>query len=374
MSQASSPALRFSVHRLADLPEAAQQDLARYRDAGSPFASLPWFLNLQHYGQVIEGEVVYVLAHDHSGTVACLPLLHCHEQPPTQLLKAFSNYYTSQFEPVQSPAHQGSAVAALGYFLSETGTQTDIIDFRPMDAESPFLREAEAALRRQGYWADRYFCFGNWYLDVAGRSYERYFKELPTKIRKNAPRERRRLEEKGMVVRIYSAPDGDLEQGIAAYDQVYNSSWKKPEPFPDFIPNLCRTAAQQGWLRLGVMTLGEEHIPVAAQLWLVKGDVAYIYKVAYVQEYAKQSVGTVLSCAMMEHVIDVDKVQQVDYGMGDDAYKREWMSHRREGFGLVAFNKRRWRGIAAAAKHFGGKVLRRLKERVAPSAAPADHH
>jgi len=38
----------------------------------------------------------------------------------------------------------------------------------------------------------------------------------------------------------------------------------------------------------------------------------------------------VLTAALMQHALDVDRVQTVDYLIGDDAYKREWMSHRRE--------------------------------------------
>ena len=42
----------------------------------------------------------------------------------------------------------------------------------------------------------------------------------------------------------------------------------------------------------------------------------------------------------MQHVIDTDHVEEVDYLTGDDAYKQDWMSHRRERIGLVAFNPR----------------------------------
>ena len=33
---------------------------------------------------------------------------------------------------------------------------------------------------------------------------------------------------------------------------------------------------------------------------------------------------------LMRHVIDVDQVREVDFGSGDDAYKKDWMSDRRE--------------------------------------------
>jgi CelD/BcsL family acetyltransferase involved in cellulose biosynthesis len=61
----------------------------------------------------------------------------------------------------------------------------------------------------------------------------------------------------------------------------------------------------------------------------------------------------------MRHALDVDKVREVDYLTGDDPYKRNWMSHRRERWGIAAFDPRRPRGIAAALYHFGGQALKK---------------
>ena len=80
----------------------------------------------------------------------------------------------------------------------------------------------------------------------------------------------------------------------------------------------------------------------------------------YDERFAKDSVGTVLSILLMEHVIEVDKVKEVDYLTGDDPYKRDWMSHRRERWGIMAFNPRTLHGLLAAARHKGGHAARRL--------------
>ena len=63
---------------------------------------------------------------------------------------------------------------------------------------------------------------------------------------------------------------------------------------------------------------------------------------------------------MMEHVLEVDRVHEVDYGIGDEPYKRDWMSHRRERVGLIAFNPRTARGLSGAIRHFGGRWVRKL--------------
>ena len=36
----------------------------------------------------------------------------------------------------------------------------------------------------------------------------------------------------------------------------------------------------------------------------------------------------------MEHVIDTDQVEEIDFLTGNEAYKQDWMSDRRERFAL----------------------------------------
>lgn len=64
--------------------------------------------------------------------------------------------------------------------------------------------------------------------------------------------------------------------------------------------------------------------------------------------------------ALMEHAMDIDQVSEVDYLAGDEPYKADWMSHRRERIGLIAFDPFRWSGLVAAALHFAGQWRRRL--------------
>ena len=213
-------------------------------------------------------------------------------------------------------------------------------------------------LQQAGYWTDRFFCFGNWYLTVAQRSFEAYASTLPSALRHSIERGQRRLTKQGTWrIHIHQTANTGLEDAIAQFVQVYNQSWKAPEPTPQFIPQLIRMAASQGWLRLGVLTLDGQAI--AAQLWLVKDGKASIYKLAYVKGFEKLSAGSVLTHALMRQVIDVDRVAEVDYLTGDDAYKRDWMSHRRERWGLVAFNPRTLHGLWLAARHFVGKRFKR---------------
>lgn len=112
---------------------------------------------------------------------------------------------------------------------------------------------------------------------------------------------------------------------------------------------------------MGVAWLADK--PIAAQLWVVADGKANIFKLAYDSAFASLSPGTVLTAALMRHVIDTDRVREVDYLTGDDPYKRLWMSHRRELWGLAAYDpcqpRGAWLAIGEMAARVGKRVLPR---------------
>lgn len=284
-------------------------------------------------------------------------LFHLLTSTQTAGLSGLSNYYSGLFGPVASAkalANWDAAAAARDLRLMDG---SEVLDMHPLDAQAIWLVPWEHGLRRAGYWTDRYFCFGNWYQPVEPGRYDDYWAARPSALRNTVARARKRLDRQGdWRLDIVTGEHPGLESAIEAYVAVYNRSWKTPEPNPAFMPGLIRLAAQQGWLRLGLVSVAGE--PVAAQLWLVAGGKANIFKLAYVQGFEKLSVGSVLSAELMRHVIDVDGVREVDFLSGDDPYKADWMSHRRERIGLVAFDKRHWRGWVAAVRHQLGKWRR----------------
>lgn len=272
-------------------------------------------------------------------------------------LTGVSNYYSALFGPL------GSAQALA---LWDTGLLSVdlrripgsvVLRLQPLAADSHWLPQLEQGLQKGGYWTDRYFCFGNWFQPVPPGGFDAYWATRPSALRNTVARARKRLDKQGIWrLEIVTQPGPGLASAIEAYTTVYSHSWKTPEPNPMFIPSLIRLAAEQGWLRLGLVWV--EGVPVAAQLWLVAGGKANIFKLAYVQGQEKLSAGSVLTADLMRHVMDVDGVGEVDFLSGDDAYKADWMAQRRERVGLVAFDQRHWRGWLAALRHRLGRWRR----------------
>jgi len=342
------------------------------------FLSLDWFRNFERT-VVDETRTVVVYGVEDPGDEGSRALgalvtwrYRRSERPLSpRRLESLGNYYTSYFAPVigEGLREVSEVCHALASGIRSDGREWDELYLQPLDASSPGFAALVGALGARGLVVQTFVCFGNWYLDVGGRSYAEYSRDLPSVVRKNLPYNARRLERSGKVrYELITGKDG-LEEALEDYGRVYIGTWKQPEPHPAFVPGLARAAAARGWLRLGLVYLDGE--PVAAQLWLVSNGVASIYKMCYDQKFAKYSAGTVLTGRLLEHVIDVDRVREVDYLSGDDAYKQHWMSHRRERWGIRAFNPFSARGLVQAAKYVGGRsgkralrVIRRLGERL----------
>jgi ribosomal protein S18 acetylase RimI-like enzyme len=318
------------------------------------FGTLDWFENLLENGMEGQGHPNLLLG-QHGGAAVLLPLLR------GKGLRALSNYYSSLYEPAcTDPAEQAGFIRAAARYLRTLKPRASTITLQPLAED--FAATAREAFAQAGYWTDTFFCFGNWTLEVAGRSFAQYHAGLPSQLRSNLERGRGRLDRAGSwSLRIIDKPGPELEDALRDYARIYAASWKEPEPHPRFIPGLCRMAAARGWLRLGVLSVAGE--PGAAQLWLVKDGTASIYKLAYDERLRRYSPGSLLTAHMMARCIDEDRVRVVDYLTGDDAYKRDWMSHRRERVGLVAFDPATPGGLAAAAAHFARRAVRRMVKR-----------
>ena len=274
-------------------------------------------------------------------------------------IQGVSNYYTPLFCPavfVGIDVDQVDLCASLSRVRELTGSE--VLMLQPLSQDDAFWQELEQGLALDGYRTDRYFCFGNWYEVVEGRTFGDYWAYRPSRLRNTVVRARRRLTQKHVWgIEVRSEPGPELERAIETFQAVYGRSWKQPEPCPDFMPALIRMAADIGALRLGQLRLDGK--VVAAQVWLVYSGKASIYKLAYVPGHEKLSLGSVLTAALMEHVIDQDGVAEIDYLMGDDQYKQDWMTSRRERVGLIAFDTGSLLGLCAWARHHIGRWLRR---------------
>ena len=273
--------------------------------------------------------------------------------------ESLGNYYTTMYAPVLAPSVDAKELAVLLRALKRLHRPLASLRLQPMDQSAQSYRVLLDALKLARFRSFEFLCFGNWFLR-GHVDWPSYLALRPSKMRSNIKRaEKKLLQDGGSVEVIVDAREA--ERGVQAYERVYASSWKKPEPHPHFIPGLVAAFAGQHWLRLGIAWLHGQ--PIAAQIWFVAHGRAEIFKVAYDEAFKEYSPGTVLTAKLMEHVMQSDRVHEIDYLIGDDAYKKIWMSDRRERFGVVAYNPWTMVGGVGAIVEFAGRQVKACVKR-----------
>jgi hypothetical protein len=275
-------------------------------------------------------------------------------------LTGFSTVYSPLFSVVNRPdANMAAMASALATAL--VGERWDGVHFKALDPASPAFASLEQSLGARGLIVQPYFGFGNWFEPTADLSFEEYLARRPAALINTYRRKEKKLGKRdGVRFALYGDP-AEADEGISAYERVYANSWKTPEPYPSFMPALIHAAARMSALRLGVVWMHDE--PVAAQTWITWQGRSTIFKLAHDQRFDALSVGSVLTMWMMRHALDVDRVSEVDFGVGDDPYKRTWLTHRRERWGLLALNPRTPKGLLGIARHVAGRAAKRALSR-----------
>ena len=359
----TDPELKASVQvhvGVGQLPSDVEAFLAEQERTDIQFG-LRWYRNLE--GTVFREAnraLYFVLRHD-GVPVAVMPMLESSNRWAHNL-EALGNYYTSVFAPAMKPWLRPRSLAPLVDKMRRHCAPLRSVNLAPMDPDSRGYKALREALARAGFGVFRFYCFGNWYFD-GPPSWDQYFEGRDGKVRSTVKRMTKKVLGSGGQIEILTMAD-DVQRGVDAYNHVYARSWKLPEPHVEFIPSLVRLCAEQGWMRLGVVWLGD--VPIAAQFWIVAHGRAEIFKLAYDEEYKAFSPGTVLTAAMMRHALDVDKVRQIDYLTGDDSYKKDWMHDRRERWGLMAYDMRSLAGSMSFAREIARRaaksILRALRQ------------
>jgi hypothetical protein len=275
--------------------------------------------------------------------------------------RALANFYTSLYAPIiSSGLATTDLVPLISAIRNHDGGCASFL-FAPMDPGYEAHGVLWLALKATGIVPFRYFCFGNWYLPSSGLHWQAYLASRKGGLRSTLKRMTRKFEAEGGRVEVIAQPER-WQAALSAYQAVYSTSWKVPEPFTKFIPSLIETCARKGWLRMGIAWLGER--PIAAQLWIVTNARAEIYKVAYDEAAKQYSPGTLLSAHLLRHVTEQDGVAEVDYLIGDDPYKKDWMSHRRERWGIVAYDPKTLGGWIGLARELAGRIAKPWLQRL----------
>jgi hypothetical protein len=281
-----------------------------------PFARREWFALLEAHGH----RPLLAVARD-GAAEAILPLVQ-----GKRGLEMLTNWYAFTCQPVGTGAADETPLEMLARALA---SRTGRIELAKLADESGTASRLESAFRKAGWSVFREPCDNNHFLPVNGRSYAEYLAGRPGPLRTTLKRKARKVE-------LRLSQDFDPADW-AAFEDIYCRSWKPAEGDPALLRAFAEGEAVLGHMRFGLALAEGE--PVAAQFWTVEHGRAYIHKLAHLPEFEPLSPGTTLTAALMEQVIDRDRVTEVDFGTGNDRYKADWMDGVRPRFRLVCLRK-----------------------------------
>jgi hypothetical protein len=287
----------------------------------SLFFSRAWFENLLDNGLDRGQTLLLAGVVEEDQLLALLPLLQREGEHGYPL----KHLYTSLYTLLLDENRQQQILTCLIEGLRQRAVRS--LQLEPIAENDENLQSLQQAMTSCGFSCHRYFSFYNWFHRTNGESFSEYMACRPSRVRNTLKRKQRKLQrEQDCRIRLFT--DSQLDQALTDYRTVYNASWKANEVFEPFVDGLARQLAKSGWLRLAILYIDNQ--PAAAQFWFVVHGKASIFKLVYDEAWKRYSPGTILLAYLMQQVIDKEQVEEIDFLTGNDAYKQDWMSERRQ--------------------------------------------
>lgn len=283
-----------------------------------------------------ESACIVALLDDDGRPVSAVPLVAA----DGRLIRGLTSPFTTLF---CVPLGSTENARALGQLVADKVGGTIRLD--ALDPADSAARSFQDGLAKGGLVVARFRHFANWFEPI--HSFADYWNGRESQLKSTVKRKAAALQRDGRLVfeMIDLAADG--RRGIEIYEAIYARSWKPAEPHPHFIGALLEKMGRRGTARLGVVMI--DGVPAAAQIWLVQQGRATIFKLAHDPAFDRQSPGTLLTHWMLRLLHEQGEARQVDFGRGDDGYKRLWLRFCQDREGVLAANPRTLKGLLAVA-------------------------
>jgi hypothetical protein len=328
-------------------------------DRQRSFFALPQWYDLMARFGVEAGTGIRVYTDERPNSSAAVLLQNAGGRQPFSLV-SLANFYSVEHGAINAAtANLDRALDAIVAEILTDRPRWECIRLFELDPSEESYGATVCALRRAGLLIECTNGAGTWFEATGGMRFKDYLAERPSQLLSTWRRKRRSLAATGRLGAAYYSEPGGIDAAIADYQTVYAASWKTPEPFPDFMPALIRLAAGLGALRMGVYHI-DGH-PAASQFWIVWRGRAVIYKLAHDSRFDKLSLGTLLTMDMVERVLEEDRPDEINFGRGDDPYKRLWLPRRRQRWGITAANPRTVRGLRLGLEREVAKLYHRMR-------------
>ncbi len=281
------------------------------------------------------------------------------------VLKSAANWQTPLFGPVAEDADAAAALAA--ELIRHTRRRADVWF---LDPDAVGLAQARAAAEAAGWRVIERTMTRAPYVPIEG-SFDEFMAGLERKFRKDIGRRWRRLEDAGEVQVAYEDGSRDLDALLDEGFRLEGSGWKTAagtaiasDPVRErFYREVCRWAAERGWLTLAFLRLDGRGI--AFDLCLEVDGVCYVLKGGFDVEARRLGPGVLLTHHELQRAFQSGFRSYELLGQADE-YKLHWTRsvHERKRLQLFprspagAIEHVAWRRGRPAAKQLQGALAR----------------
>jgi CelD/BcsL family acetyltransferase involved in cellulose biosynthesis len=320
--------------------------------SGSLFATRAWW-DVVLAAALPPGSTPSLMACRAGGrVVAVIPLLR---RRGIGGLRSLTTPYSCRYMPLLTADLANSDRIAVFSAFARCCRRHGVIRLDALPVEWDGLQDLMSSAHQAGLRPLQFDHFGNWYEDVAGLDWTGYLGRRPGALRQTI---RRRLRSAARQPEarfdLLTAPT-EMDIATEAFEAVYQRSWKDPEPCPSFNVALMCAMAELGLLRFAMWSIAGT--AVAVQLWVIENSGrAILLKMAHDEAFKAHSPGTVLTALMLRHLLDQEKVTEIDFGRGDDDYKQGWAAQRRQRIGLLLVDPWRPSGVWQIVIHMLGRM------------------
>jgi CelD/BcsL family acetyltransferase involved in cellulose biosynthesis len=322
----------------------------------SPFERPGWF---HAWSAAFDSGTPWVVVNSSSDEIlAVLPLVRSGDG-----LHSATNDHTPRFGLL---ARDQDAARELAAWVFERRPRKVTLEY--VDPDHLGSRELEAAAASHGYRVLATTYERSPYLAVDG-SWEDYERSLSGRVRRDLDRRLRRLEELGPVrLDVSDGTEGRTEL-LAEGFRLEPSGWKaaggtavaSQEHTLRFYEELADWAANNGWLRLSFLRVGER--AVAFQYGFEAGGTYYFLKGGYDPEYRRYAPGKLLLRALLERAFTTG-LSRFDFLGADDPFKLEWSQTAYDLKLVQAFSPSPLGTAEWAAFAYGRPLARRVRARL----------
>ena len=238
---------------------------------------------------------------------------------------AFTHPYSSLFSIYLNKENQAEILDCLCIGLKDY--PFDYLSISPINFEDSHVLQLRSAMERNGLSYYQKPCFHNRFHSVKNQTFEQYLMSRPSKLKNTLKRKYQKLKrDHGFTLQLFI--DKGISEALDDYHNLYQKSWKANEQHQSLVTDFVKSTRHKAWTRLALLTVAGK--PIAAQLWFVVNNKATIFRLVYNEQWKQYSPGSILTAHLMEHVIDKDKVSEIDFLMGNESYKKDWMDGHRE--------------------------------------------